>query len=97
MQPVVEPTIYHEFLEKHGEGVHHIALRCPNVTWAEKVARLEAQGFRVIQSGSWLGKLPYAYFETESATGTTFEMWDEPDNFVMPEPEEWWPSRHDSV
>ena len=92
VQPVVGPTIYHNFLEKHGEGVHHVAIKCLNLTWAEKIAHLEAAGFRVIQSGSWLGKMPYAYFETESSTGTTFEIWDEPAGFVMPEPEELWPN-----
>src|SRR5262249_26409051 len=96
IQPVVGPTIYPDFLEEDGEGVHHVAGKCPNLTWAEKVARLEAQGFRVIQAGSWLGKQPYACFQTEAATGTTFEMWDDTD-FVMPKPEELWPDPHNSV
>jgi hypothetical protein len=92
IQPIDGPTIYHDFLAVHGEGVQHIAIRCPPMPWAEKIARLEAHGFRVIQSGSWLGRQRYAYFETEAATGTTLEIFDELPDFVMPEPEEEWPS-----
>jgi hypothetical protein len=93
IQPVQGPTIYDEFLDRRGEGVQHIAVDCAGASWAEKVARFAAQGFRVVQSGSWLGRMPYAYFATESATGTVFEIWDEAPGFVMPEPEEWWPGR----
>ena len=92
VQPVEGPTIYDEFLAEHGEGVHHVAVSCAGLTWAEKIARFEAQGYHVVHSGSWLGQMPYAYFETENTTGTTFEIYDESVNFAMPEPEEWWPS-----
>jgi hypothetical protein len=91
IQPLQGPSIYHDFLERHGEGVHHVAVRCSGLTWAETVARFEAQGLRLVQSGSWLGKMPYAYFESDPPTGTTFEIWQEAADFVMPEPEERWP------
>jgi methylmalonyl-CoA/ethylmalonyl-CoA epimerase len=96
IQPVEGPTIYEEFLARHGESAHHIAVRCASSSWADKIARFEAQGFRVVQSGSWLGRMPYAYFDTEAATGTTFEIYDEQPGFVMPEPEEWWPAAGDA-
>jgi hypothetical protein len=77
VQPVERPTIYDDFLAQHGEGVHHVAVSCAGLTWAEKIARFEAEGFHVVQSGSWLGQMPYAYLETEDSTGTTFEIYDE--------------------
>jgi len=93
IQPIVGPTIYDEFLAKHGEGIHHVALKCGEIPWSEKVACLEAQGFRTIQSGCWLNVMSYAYFESEVAPGMTFEIWDECCDFVPPEPDEWWPAR----
>ena len=93
IQPLQGPTIYDDFLDRHGGGVQHIAVDCAGATWTEKVSRFEAAGFRVVQSGNWLGRMPYAYFEAEAAPGTIFEIWEEQPGFVMPEPEEWWPAR----
>jgi hypothetical protein len=93
IQPVAGPSIYDDFLARHGEGAHHIAVRCAGASWAGKVAGFEARGFPVVQSGSWLSCMPYAYFDTEAATGTIFEIFDEPPDFTLPEPEEWWPAK----
>jgi len=91
VQPVEGPNIYEEFLEAHGEGIHHVAFDCNGMAWNERIAMLESRGFAMIQSGRWQGKVPYAYFETEGETTTTFETFEIPADFVMPEPEEWYP------
>lgn len=92
VQPVTGPNIYDEFLAKHGEGIHHVAFGCNNMPWAERLKAFTDHGYALIQSGRWLGKCPYAYFETEGDTTTTFEIFDIPADFVMPEPEEWYPA-----
>lgn len=93
VQPLAGPNIYDEFLEKHGEGVHHVAFGCNNVPWEERIKAFEEHGYEMIQSGTWQGKVPYAYFETDGDTTTIFEIFDIPEGFVLPEPEEWYPDR----
>ena len=92
VQPLTGPNIYEEFLERHGEGIHHVAFDCSGLDWEQRLAAFEARGFKMIQSGWWQGKVPYAYFETEDATTTTFETFVIPADFEMPEPEAWYPA-----
>ena len=92
VQPLTGPNIYDEFLDAHGEGVHHVAFGCNGIPWDERVEAFTARGYAMIQSGVWLGQVPYAYFETEGDTTTIFEIYDIPPDFVMPEPEQWYPA-----
>lgn len=92
VQPLEGESIYTDFLERHGEGVHHVAFDCNGQPWEERVASFEKNGFPCIQSGVWEGKVNWAYFGTEEATGTIFEIYDIPEDFVIPEPEYWYPA-----
>lgn len=38
------------------------------------------------------GTVPRAYFGTEEATTTIFEIFDIPQGFTMPDPESWYPA-----
>jgi len=71
--------------------VHHVAFGCNGMPWQQRLEAFETHGYRMIQSGMWEGKVPYAYFETEGDTTTTFEIFDIPADFVLPEPDEWYP------
>ena len=66
-------SIYKEFLDKRGEGLHHLGFIVPD---HEKViADFTANGFPVIQSGR-IGNNPgvrFAYFDTEAAIGALME------------------------
>ncbi len=92
VEPLEGPSIYREFLDSHGEGLHHVAFACGDLPWEERVREFERRGFPCIQSGRWLGVVPWAYFGTEAATTTIFEIFDIPPDFVMPEPESWYPA-----
>jgi methylmalonyl-CoA/ethylmalonyl-CoA epimerase len=92
IQPLTGPSIYTEFLDRHGEGIHHTAFHCGSMGWEERVAEFERRGFAMIQSGLWQGIVPYAYFDTEAATGTAFELFIIPEGVTMPAPEEWYPA-----
>jgi hypothetical protein len=39
-----------------------------------------------------MGRVPYAYFATEGDVSTTLETFLIPDDFEMPEPDEWYPA-----
>ncbi|MEZ5668836.1 MAG: VOC family protein [Alphaproteobacteria bacterium] len=91
VQPLAGPNIYEEFLDAHGEGIHHVAFDCNHIPWPEQLKAFADRGYTMIQSGLWQGKYPHAYFETEGDTTTTFEIFQVPADFVWPEPEQWYP------
>jgi hypothetical protein len=61
MEPVSGPNIFSEFLEAHGEGIHHVAYDCNNIPFKERIEELNRRGFEVVQSGSWLGTNHFAF------------------------------------
>ncbi len=95
MEPVSGsgPTIFAEFLERHGEGIHHVAYDCNNIPFEERIAEFTRRGFKLAQSGSWLGKNHFAFFETEHETTTCFETYIFPDDWEYPEPDGYYPPR----
>lgn len=75
IQPLQPPSLYHEFLERNGEGIHHFGVWVPNL--AEAVAQARAAGFEVIQSGQRYGVRGdggYAYLDTEKMLGAIYEL-----------------------
>ena len=92
IQPLSGPSIYEEFLDKHGEGIHHVAVNCNDQDWETRVAEFEKHGYKIVQSGYWLGKVPFAYLEMEDDTAIAFEIFIMPEDFEMPEPDEWYPA-----
>jgi methylmalonyl-CoA/ethylmalonyl-CoA epimerase len=90
VQPLEGPSIYKDFLAKHGDGMQHVAVTCRDVPWEEKLAAFESRGCRMVQSGNWRGAR-YAYFDAEHLIGTVVEVIDFPEDFAFPEPEDWVP------
>ncbi len=91
MEPVSGQTIFAEFLERHGEGIHHMAFDCNGIAFEQRIAEFARRGFPLVQSGSWLGRNHFAFFETERATTACFETYTFPEDWQYPEPEEWYP------
>jgi hypothetical protein len=72
MQPMTGYSIYDEFLEKHGEGMHHIKLFYNDCDKA--VREYEAKGYKVIQSGN-IGDDVFYYLDTEDrVAGAVLEL-----------------------
>ena len=61
VQPLTGPNLYEEFLERHDEGVHHLAVDCNGLPWAARLAAFEARGFAMVQSGWWQGVVPWIH------------------------------------
>jgi len=71
IEPVGEPSTWKEFLDKRGEGVHHIAFQ---VTDTEQEAQtLKAHGMALAQTGDFTGGR-YAYVDGEAQIGVTLEL-----------------------
>jgi hypothetical protein len=82
IEPLRGPTVYQEFLDRHGEGVHHLALDVADMDAA--IAAWDKLGARVVQSGAWgekgrPGSGRFAYAETDAPGGVTIELlWNHP-------------------
>ena len=85
IQPISGRTIFQEFLDRHGEGLHHIAFDCDGIPFPARVAEFERRGFKLSQGGSWMGTNHFAFFETESETTTCIETYAFPDDWAYPE------------
>jgi methylmalonyl-CoA/ethylmalonyl-CoA epimerase len=92
IEPLDERNIYTDFLEEHGEGLHHVLVDCNGLPWDDRVRLFREHGYEIVQSGVWEGQVPFAYFSTEGDVATTIETALFPEGFTMPEPEEWLPS-----
>jgi hypothetical protein len=92
IQPLAGPSVYREFLDRHGAGVQHVAIRPCGRTFDQARAELVARGFLPLQKCEWRG-VQVAYFQTETAAGTTFELLEFPPGCELPEPERWHPPR----
>ena len=82
VQPTSDTTGVARFLEKKGEGFHHLAFDVEDIDaagayWAEK-------GYPIVQSGGWgekgkPGSGRFAYADTMSIGGITVELlWNHP-------------------
>ena len=64
-------SIYREFLEKKGEGLHHLGFDVKNMD--ERIKALEKLGIGVLQSGERIGA-KHAHMDTERIVGVIFEL-----------------------
>lgn len=71
IEPVGAPSTWEEFLRKHGEGIHHLAVRVER--FDEAKALLERHGMPVVQSGGWEGGR-YAYIDSVASLGAMLEL-----------------------
>ncbi len=71
VQPVSGKSLQMEFLEKHGEGVNHLAFLVEDLEG--EVAALVQKGLRVISSGK-TARSTFAYLDTDKVGGIIFEL-----------------------
>lgn len=71
IEPIGSPSTWQEFLDEHGEGVHHIAFRIKGTD--EVVAYLQGQGIEVVQQGHYTGGM-YTYVDSAPALGVILEL-----------------------
>ncbi len=79
-------TVYREFIQEHGYGIHHLGVLVDNMEAALKEA--ESRGLRMTMDGAGFGPDDdghYAYLDTESAIGTTIELIQRPKGRRAPE------------
>lgn len=90
IEPMQSPNAYEEFLNEHGEGLHHLGYFVDDIDAA--IEEMEGKGYRLLQSGRGMGTAGdggYAYFDTGDALGCIVEAIEMPQE--MPEPEQTFP------
>ncbi len=91
IQPLTGQNIYREFLDKHGEGIQHIAVDIGDYNKA--VATLKKHNIDVLMSGDLPGE-SYAYMDTEKTLGTVLEIYNRPPGFQIPAAEDTYPPKY---
>jgi catechol 2,3-dioxygenase-like lactoylglutathione lyase family enzyme len=79
IQPLGGPSIYHEWLEEHGFGVHHLGFHLPRL--GPVAETLAADGFSPVQAGSGYGvdgDGAFAYYDLVDALGLYLELIETP-------------------
>jgi methylmalonyl-CoA/ethylmalonyl-CoA epimerase len=71
IQPVDGPSTWQDFLDRHGEGIHHIAFHVENLE--ETLERFRKMGIKVEQKGDFKGGC-YVYTDSKSELGATIEL-----------------------
>lgn len=74
IQPLDGPSIYHDFVETQGYGLHHVGIYVSSIS--ETVKQMENHGFTVTQSGHGYGldgDGGFAYYDTTSTGNVILE------------------------
>jgi methylmalonyl-CoA/ethylmalonyl-CoA epimerase len=74
LEPIDPAGFLSVFLQKRGEGVHHITLQTPALK--EKVAFLEGKGIRVVDQRLDDSEFREAFVSPKSACGVLFQLAD---------------------
>ena len=91
IEPIDGPSLYHEFLERGGRGLHHLGFWVDSV--ADAVHQMEDAGYACIQAGFGYGldgDGGYAYFDTEADFEVILEAIEVPKR--RREPDFTWPA-----
>ena len=78
VEPVSGPSIYADFLERHGEGVQHLAFNCDGLPYEDQLSAFAERGYEVAQSGLIAGRIRFSYLATEADARTIIEVYDFP-------------------
>jgi methylmalonyl-CoA/ethylmalonyl-CoA epimerase len=79
-------TVYADFVNEHGYGVHHFGVLVEDMS--EAITQAESAGLRMIMDGAGFGSDDdghYAYLETEDKIGVTIELIERPKGRMPPE------------
>ena len=86
IEPVRGPSIYHEWLDEHGEGLHHLGVYVPEL--GEALAEMARAGHEPVQWGRGYGVEGdggYAYFDMRPLLGVNLEFIEIPSVRLEPE------------
>ena len=72
IEPVGEDSFVRKFIDKRGEGMHHLTFNVPDAR--EKVAQLKAQGVRIVDEQEWSPESYEAFISPRSSHGVLIQI-----------------------
>jgi hypothetical protein len=79
IEPLTGPSIWLDFLEQRGEGIHHVRFNTTNIQPA--IEHLASQGIDVIHQGTGINPgIVWSYFDTAPRIGFTVEVVQRPED-----------------
>lgn len=91
IEPVDGPSIYKEFLNDHGEGIHHILVQHEGLDFDTALEQFGKRGCPPAMEGR-IGDIRFAYLESEGPLKTTLEIVDRPPGAAPVTPDYWYPA-----
>jgi catechol 2,3-dioxygenase-like lactoylglutathione lyase family enzyme len=88
IQPISEGNPYTEFLERCGEGVHHLGVEVED--YEQALSFFKERGIPLLMEGTTQVDA-FAYVDTQLLLGTVIELNKRPKDFKMPPPEAIYP------
>jgi len=89
IQPLTGQSIYTEFLEQSGEGVHHVLSVVDD--YDKALAGFKAAGMQPLMGGNWRGAT-FMYVDARKQLGTIVEIFKANPDFALPEPDATYPA-----
>jgi hypothetical protein len=81
IEPTSDNSIYYEFLQQNGPGLHHISMETQGFN--QIMEDLASRGIKeVFQGGLDSGGMEFAYMDLTKETGFIVELFNKPDDFV---------------
>ncbi len=71
IEPTEHPSTWREFLDEHGQGIHHVALDIKGMK--ETINLMESKGMKLVQKGEYIGGR-YAYVDAIPQLGMIVEL-----------------------
>jgi len=72
LEPLGENSFLHKFLEKRGEGLHHLTFDVPDIR--ERVPELKARGVRIVDEQEFSPESYEAFISPRSAHGILIQL-----------------------
>lgn len=92
IQPLEGPSVYREFLDTRGEGVHHVGqVQQTRMGLRETLAAFERRGIPSLMEGSYKGT-DFAYVATDGPFKVAMEFVERAPGWRRPAPERWYPA-----
>lgn len=92
IEPKDKKSVYAEFLDKYGEGIHHLALETENFN--KTIEHLKNKGINIEQSGNWYGQHEFVYLNTFKDLKVIIELCKTNYGFKFPNPIKIYPNNH---
>lgn len=72
IEPVGEDSFVRQFIDKRGEGMHHLTFNVPGAR--EKIAQLKSQGVRIVDEREWSPESCEAFISPRSSHGVLIQI-----------------------